>query len=269
MKRRDFLAASCAASLSAAALRGVQGGELSEAKDFIELRTYTCGTMEKKHKLVEILDTAGVPAWNRQGIKPVGVFYCDPDMNPGDKADPIWAKQVFVILPHKSLESIAMSTTRLLADGTFMQEAGALFETPMNDPIYDTFESALLHGFENAPKVEVPTTSPDRVLQLRIYNSYNIERNAKKIFMFDQGGELEIFRETGLDPVFFGETLFGDRMPNLTYMLSFENMDAKNANWKKFINHPKWKEISSDPQYKDTANKITNILLKPSNGSQI
>ena len=41
----------------------------------------------------------------------------------------------------------------------------------------------------------------------------------KKIEMFNTGGELALFREVGMDPVFFGEALLGTRVPNLTYML--------------------------------------------------
>jgi len=40
---------------------------------------------------------------------------------------------------------------------------------------------------------------------------------------------IAIFRRAGLQPVFFGETLIGAKMPNLTYMLVFENMAARST----------------------------------------
>ena len=52
-------------------------------------------------------------------------------------------------------------------------------------------------------------------------------------------------------------------------MLGFADKAAKEAAWKSFISHPDWKALKADPQYKDTANKITNILLRPSQGSQL
>jgi len=115
----------------------------------------------------------------------------------------------------------------------------------------------------------VPTLDANRIVQIRFYNSYNIERNAKKIDMFDIGGELELFRKCNMMPVFFGETLAGRMMPNLTYMLGFKNPDEKEAAWKKFGESDEWKALSGDPQYKNTANKIVNFVLKPSAKSQI
>ena len=45
--------------------------------------------------------------------------------------------------------------------------------------------------------------------------------------------ELKIFDDTGLYSVFFGEQISGPLMPSLIYMLAFESMEERNANWKK------------------------------------
>jgi hypothetical protein len=49
--------------------------------------------------------------------------------------------------------------------------------------------------------------------------------------MFNEGGEIAIFRRTGLAPVFFGEALVGSKIPNLTYMLGFDDMEALEKGW--------------------------------------
>jgi len=113
------------------------------------------------------------------------------------------------------------------------------------------------------------TDSADRLLQLRTYNSYTSERNVRKIAMFEQGGEMGLFRACGMEPVFFGHALAGDRLENLTYMLGFANKGEKDAAWKRFREHPGWLKLKADPHYRDTANKITNIVLCPSKGSQL
>jgi hypothetical protein len=174
-----------------------------------------------------------------------------------------------VVIPHPDGASFAGMDDRLLADAQYMKDAAPLFSAPMADPLYDSCSSALLRGFATCPQVRQVTDAPERLLQLRIYNSYTIERNAKKIAMFEGGGELAIFRTCGMEPVFFGQGLAGDQLPNLTYMLGFADKAAKVAAWKTFVNHPDWKKLKVDPQYKDTANKITNILLRPSKGSQL
>ena len=87
--------------------------------------------------------------------------------------------------------------------------------------------------------------------------------------MFNEGGEIDIFRKTGLRPVFFGETLIGQRLPNLTYMLAFENLAARDKHWEIFQNDPEWKELRADKQYADTVSNITDIILQPVSYSQI
>jgi len=87
--------------------------------------------------------------------------------------------------------------------------------------------------------------------------------------MFDEGGELPLFRKVGMHPVFFGDTVFGDLMPNLTYMLGFENDEARKAAWGTFVASPEWAGMKDLPMYKDTANTIINVMLRPSPGSQI
>ena len=40
-------------------------------------------------------------------------------------------------------------------------------------------------------------------------------------------GEIGIFRRVGRQPGFFAETLIGTKLPNLTYMVTFENLTAR------------------------------------------
>lgn len=253
----------CAAGLAGL---GAKAQEATGPREWIQIKTYVCGNVAKREALVQVFDRALIPALNRQGIRKVGVFWSDAEVNDGNAA---YETRVVVVIPHPDGASFAGMDDRLLADAQYMKDAAPLFSAPMNDPLYDSCSSALLRGFATCPQVRQVTDAPERLLQLRIYNSYTIERNAKKIAMFEGGGELAIFRTCGMEPVFFGQGLAGDQLPNLTYMLGFADKAAKVAAWKTFVNHPDWKKLKVDPQYKDTANKITNILLRPSKGSQL
>ncbi|HHU15528.1 MAG: NIPSNAP family protein [Kiritimatiellae bacterium] len=253
----------CAAGLAGL---GAKAQEATGPREWIQIKTYVCGNVAKREALVQVFDRALIPALNRQGIRKVGVFWSDAEVNDGNAA---YETRVVVVIPHPDGASFAGMDDRLLADAQYMKDAAPLFSAPMADPLYDSCSSALLRGFATCPQVRQVTDAPERLLQLRIYNSYTIERNAKKIAMFEGGGELAIFRTCGMEPVFFGQGLAGDQLPNLTYMLGFADKAAKVAAWKTFVNHPDWKKLKVDPQYKDTANKITNILLRPSKGSQL
>jgi len=103
---------------------------------------------------------------------------------------------------------------------------------------------------------------------LRTYESHNDKAALNKLKMFN-AGEVPIFRKTGLTPVFFGETLIGEKMPSLNYMLTFPDMAARDAAWAAFIKDPDWKTLSGDPQYKENVSAITDLILRPTPFSQI
>ena len=236
------------------------------SRQWIEMRQYTCSSVEVRDKLASVFDAALVPALNRQGAKKVGVFLTDSETNDG-KAD--YNTSVFVVTVFADAADCLTAERKLLADAAFLKDAAALFEAPMKEPLYDSCSSAVLQSFATCPAVEQVLASEGRLFQLRIYNSYTPERNAKKIAMFEAGGEIALFRKCGMPPVFFGEAVAGAMLPNLTYMLAFESKEKKDASWKMFVDHPEWKAMKADTQYKDTANKITNIVLRPSKGSQL
>lgn len=76
-------------------------------------------------------------------------------------------------------------------------------------------------------------------------------------------------RDVGLGPVMYGETLIGDNVPNLTYMLSAPNMEAHGPHWKTFIDHPEWKRMKQIERYQDTVSKIANYYLEPTEYSRM
>ena len=134
-------------------------------------------------------------------------------------------------------------------------------------------ETSLLAAFAGMPKLDVPPAALEhrpRIFELRVYESHSKKANLTKIKMFNEG-EIAIFRRTGLRPVFFGETLIGSRLPNLTYMLTFDNVEQREKNWSAFVADPEWKKLSTTPGYTDveTVSNISNVLLSPAPYSQI
>lgn len=235
-------------------------------REWIEIKRYVCSSAEQREALMSLFDQALIPALNRQGAKKVGIFWTDDALNKGMTN---LNTTLFVVAAFTDVQKAVTAERGLLADAVYMKAAEPLFTASVKAAMYDSCSSDLLQAFATCPSVEQVSVSPERVFQLRIYNSYNPERNAKKISMFEAGGELAIFRACGMAPVFFGEALAGESLPNLTYMLAFDNNEAKEVAWKKFTTHPEWHKLKADTQYKDTATKIQNIFLKPSKGSQL
>ena len=71
--------------------------------------------------------------------------------------------------------------------------------------------------------------------------------------------------------MFFGETIIGPLMPNLTYMLAFADGAAKDAAWNTFRSDPEWAKLKTTPGFtdKEIVARITNLLLVPAACSQI
>ena len=260
MKRREFVAASCLAGLAplTAAAQGTAPSNPA-GKEYYELRIYQLEAGPKQKLFEDFAREAAIPALNRIGIGPVGVFR----MLEGD--DP----NVFVLLPHKSPESFITAVEKLGSDSAFLEAGAAFLDAPFSDPAYKRFESSLMVAFDGHPRLAVPSDKESRILQLRIYESHSTKKAQKKIEMFNEGGEIEIFHRAGLKPVFFGESLIGSKLPNLTYMLGFDDEEALKTGWDNFLSDPGWDALKKDPQYKDTVSNITNLLLRPVACSQI
>jgi len=268
MKRREFLAASCvggAVPLAAAAAVNVS------KKEFYELRLYQVASPEKAAILDAFLRDAAIPALNRQGVKPVGVFRFLPEEAPKrgkPKEPPMGPNDFYVLIPHASAESLATSTAKLMCDEVFVKAGAAVLEAPKKDPVYTRIVSSMMLSFDEIPKLEAPAKG-DRIFQLRIYESHNQAFAQRKIDMFNAGGEIALFRKVGMNPVFFGETLAGPLVPNLTYMITFKDQDDRKTAWAKFLKHPEWDAMKKIPKYKDTVSRITNMFLTPTEYSQI
>jgi hypothetical protein len=264
MKRRDFLTVSAMASLGAgasvASMNHVLGGGSSNLqKELYELREYRLASLEKRNTWEKFYAEVAIPALNRLGLGPIGSFKLADDSSPN-----LW-----VLIPHASFESVLTLADRLLADSEFRRQGSTVLQATSKDPAYLRMESTLLLAFDHMPKLAIPAKGPERLLQLRIYESANRAKNKKKIEMFNEGGEIRIFLKTGLMPVFFGEAIIGPRMPNLTYMLGFESKQEMDAAWKRFLEDPEWLKLKADPQYEDTVSNIINLILRPAAGSQI
>ena len=97
-----------------------------------------------------------------------------------------------------------------------------------------------------------------------MYESNNATTLARKVKMFNEG-EAGIFKRLGMQPVFFGETIAGPRMPNLVYMLSFDDLAARDRLWKEFGSDPEWQKLRSQPGYADAeiVSNISNSILRP------
>ena len=82
--------------------------------------------------------------------------------------------------------------------------------------------------------------------------------------MFDDA-EIGIFRRLGMTPVFFGQTLIGRSLPNLSYMLAFDDLAARERLWRSFGADAEWQKLRVQPGLSDAeiVSSISNTILRP------
>jgi hypothetical protein len=260
MKRRQFLQASAAASgLLSVPLLADDAERASSEREFFELRSYTL-MPGKRERLDAYFQEGLLPALQRLKAPPAGVFYETPEAE---------APVVWLLLRHPDAAGAASLPDRLAADPVYMAAAEKHLSGPTADAVYDRIDSSLLVGIDGMPRLNPPPLKP-RMFNLRIYESFNERTLRKKIEMFNEG-ELAIFRRVGLTPVFFSRALTGSRLPNLTYLLAFDDDAARQTAWNTFRGDSEWQKLKAIPEYQDQrlVARITNLLLTPAEYSQI
>jgi len=249
--------AGAAASMPAAAAPAKKG--------IFELRYFRLRNMaeNQSQRVGDFLRNAVLPAAQRAGIGPVGVFRNVI----GGAEGPF----IMMLIGFPSLAGMEAAREKLNEDKEYLKQTDTFNAQPGLG--YMRMENSLLRGFDSMPSIEVPPTDSKRagrVFEVRTYESNNMATLRRKMKMFDDG-EIGIFRRVGMQPVFFGETIVGRNMPNLTYMLGYDDLAHREKTWRAFGGDPEWQKMRALPGLADAevVSNITNFLVSPMPFSQI
>jgi hypothetical protein len=237
----------------------------AQQRQYIELRVYHFADTAQLNSVNHFLQAAYLPALHKQGIKTVGVFTAIGNDTAADK-------RIYVLTPFSSLKKMEELPRKLEKDAQYQEDGAAYLNAAYNGTPYKRYETILLQAFEFMPAVAKPELAGDksnRVYELRSYEGPTEKFYKNKVQMFNQGGEIDIFKRLGFNAVFYGEVLFGSRMPNLMYMTSFENKAARDAHWKAFGEDAAWKKLSAMPEYKNNVSRNEIVFLTPTDFSDL
>ena len=211
------------------------------------------------------LKEAYIPALHRSGISKVGVFKPHEDGASSEKF-------IVVFIPYKSLNQFEKLPRILEKDLKYKSEGDDYINAKYNNPPYERIESILLRAFSHMPAFRIPqfnTPPGERVYEMRSYEGATEKIHLKKVEMFNEGGEIELFERLGFNAVFYGEVISGPSMPNLMYMTTFSDKTSQDEHWNTFRNHPDWKILSGLEEYKNTVSRNVKYLLYPTNYSDL
>ena len=228
------------------------GAVASMAGEFYELRVIRMESPEKAAIFDATLESEGMQALSEAGIQ-AGVFKQRDDSS----------HDRYLLMVHAGSYSIGQEIIGADAADEATGAAWDYLNADPKDPIFTRQEVSLVKAVSTFPRLKDPegSGSEDRYFELRIYESATEVKGALKVEMFETGGEIELFGQMGLDLVFFGRAVAGDNLPQLTYMVVYENEDAKKAAWKAFTTSPEWGQMKSLPRYKDTVSKVHSHFL--------
>lgn len=255
MHRRQFVTTAASAGLAATPLAAAQQNA------FFELRYYYLRNGSQTQRTTDFLGKSFLPAAQRLGIGPMGFFGAVVAEH---------SPFILSLISYPSPAAFAESLARLAADQDFQR--GFDEYNSMTELSYIRMENSLLRAFDSVPSMAVPSAGKraPRIFELRTYESNNVKAAERKVRMFNEG-EAAIFERLGMAPVFFGETVIGRNLPNLTYMLSFENMASRDKLWSAFGTDPEWQKLRAKPGYADAeiVSNISNAILRPLDFSPI
>lgn len=249
MTRRRFVPAATAAASTSLASQSATGAGSTAILElrWIRLRN---GADNQRQRVTEFMRDAVKPALERAGVP--GMAFFATSLGPDTPA-------ILQVTQYASLGAMDETLAKLAADKDYVKATAAFNKLPGLN--YQRMESTLLRTVPMLAGISAPPHDgkrPGMLFELRTYESNNSETLKRKIGMFEEGGELEIFRKVGMKTIFFGRTIVGPNQPNLTYMLAYDNFSAREKCWGDFLKHPDWIKLRETPGLAD-AEIVSNI----------
>lgn len=227
-------------------------------REYYQLTVYRFRDTLQERLIDQYLQNAYLPALHKKGIQSVGVF--KPIAN-----DTATVKIIYVLIPFNSFEKARDLPTQLLKNKDYLEAGKEYLDATGKKPNYLRIENVFMYAFEHAPAMQLPKLSSsrnERIYELRSYESATEKLNFSKVKMFNEGGEIALFKRLNFNAIFYAEVVAGSHMPNLMYMTSFENMEQREALWKAFFESDEWIKLKAIPEYQNNVSKAEVILTK-------
>lgn len=153
--------------------------------------------------------------------------------------------QVAVILGFESVEELWSVRSKVAGDRELMKTCEAWEDHP--EQPYEHFSTSLLEATDYCPEVrnDTESRSTSRIFELRVYHSPTW-RQLRALHERFAGPEIKIFHRVGVHPILYSSTAFGQNMPNLTYLIPFEDLSAREKAWNAFAADPEWVKVRKE-----------------------
>lgn len=112
------------------------------------------------------------------------------------------------------------------------------------EPNAESHSSMVLQATDFSPELvpDKEARKTPRIFELRTYHS----PSAHQLLALNQrfaGPEIKIFHRCGIHPLLYTNTIIGPNVPNLTYVIPFDSLDAREKAWNAFGADPEWIKV--------------------------
>jgi hypothetical protein len=122
-------------------------------------------------------------------------------------------------------------------------------------------ENELLEATDYSPEVAPlqPAPSSPRIFEMRVYHSPSWQ-HLKYLHERFAGPETKIFQRVGVNPIFYTSCVIGKNMPNLTYMIPFDSLAARERAWNAFSADMEWTKVRAESIAQHGQVTVNNLI---------
>jgi hypothetical protein len=228
MNRRNFVGTLAAAD--------VLGAETEKRSRVFLLQQFYLKNGTQKARLDQYLSEGLLPAMAKLSQAPL---LCLDGVVAGH------LPQMSLISGYRSEEEMRSLREKLHADAAH-RKAFEAWERGDEAP-YENYSLALLAATDYSPDLTAlkPPPKAPRIFELRVYHSPTMRQLAALHERF-AGPEIRIFARCGIHPILYSSTAIGPNMPNLTYVIPFDDLAARDKAWAAFGSDPEWVKVRKE-----------------------
>jgi hypothetical protein len=224
LDRRSFLEA-----IPALLPSGLAAGEPAGRTRFYVMEQFFLEQGTQPNRIHDFFSKALMPALERihQGPK----IFLEAVMAPH-------MPQVAAFVGVDSFDRVWSISRQLFSDKDFLR---AFEAWESGEPPYTSASTSLLEATDYSPEIVRLQKAPPspRFFELRTYHSPTA-RQLKLLHERFAGPEIKIFHRVGIHPILYTSTVFGAKRPNLTYLIPFDSLAAREKAWAAFAADEEW-----------------------------
>lgn len=252
MNRRNFATtfATGLAGLSAAARSDAAGD--THRNGLYLLESFRLQQGSQRARLDEFFTGALLPAFERMKAAPPLVL--EAVIGPH-------TPEVLAVVGVSDFAELSDRHAKMTADPAVVK-AQAKWESG-TEPPFDERQVTLVEAAPYSPPSLPAASSKDsarRYFELRVYHASSsaVLRRLHERFA---GPETKIFARSGIHPVLYTSTIIGPDMPNLTYLIPFDSLGAREKAWDTFNADPEWLKVREESNKNGQLVSVSNISI--------